>query len=64
MLEVISSLKDRWFELYSQFPQYRDAIFTSVVKWEWANGPRYDPRPHAFKRGITKGRLLRRKSIS
>ncbi len=64
MLDAISSLKDQWFELYSQFPQYRDAILSTIIDWEWANGPRYDPRPHYFKRGITKGRLLRRKTVS
>lgn len=60
MLDEISDLKERWFEIYDIFSDLRDTRLASVVRWEWANGPRYDPRPFYFKRDTAKGRLLKR----
>ena len=64
MLDTITTLKDQWFDLYPQYLRLHNELLDSVVRWEWANGPRYDPRPYYFQRGTTKGRLLRRKSIT
>lgn len=41
MLEEIAPLKQRWFELYPHYSDVRDDMLSTVVHWEWANGPRY-----------------------
>lgn len=60
-LDAISALKQRWFEIYPQFAHFRDSLLAKIVRWEYANGARYDPRPFYFLRDTAKGRLLRRK---
>jgi hypothetical protein len=59
MLDDITPLKERWLELYPKFTDYREKLLATVERWEWANGPRYDPRPFYFQRELARGRLLR-----
>lgn len=62
MWKDIATLKERWLELYPEFTDFREVLLAKVVRWECANGPRYDPRPYYFQREFAKGRLLRRLS--
>jgi hypothetical protein len=57
MLEEIAGLKQRWIELYPQFPEIRDEMVSRVARWEWVNGAHYATQ-HYYVQQVIKGEPL------
>jgi hypothetical protein len=56
--QVFAELEKRWRELYDQYEAVK-ASLPPVVRWEWANRPRYDPRPFHFLMNPPRGRVIK-----
>lgn len=55
--EMFKALEARWHELYDQYDTLKSAL-AQVVRWEWTNRSRYDPRPFHYLINPPRGRVI------
>ncbi|MEO8610917.1 MAG: hypothetical protein ABI690_23675 [Chloroflexota bacterium] len=57
--EIFKTLEARWHELYDQYEVVKAAL-PPIVRWEWTNRSRYDPRPFYYHRyHLPRGRIIK-----
>jgi hypothetical protein len=55
--EIFKALEARWHELYDQYEAVKAAL-PPIVRQEWTNRSRYDPRPFHYQIHPPRGRII------